>query len=82
MPIYDVTTPKGTRIVEAVSQKDAIEHVSQDDYHARTCSSIQLAHYIRQGLPIEVSEKVAKALKADDGQLDIEDLEPAALAAE
>lgn len=63
MPIYQVTTPTGLRVIEAVSQKDAVEHVVTGEYKASALSSVQLSHMFRAGHTVDVTEKAIAANK-------------------
>lgn len=80
MPIYNVTTPEGERVVEAKGQKDAIDHCVQGDYTAESLSSVQLAEKIRAGASLEQTEAAKKAEEErkllHKGQSDIEDKNP------
>lgn len=73
MPVYKVTTPDGFKVVDAVSQRDAIEHALSEHYTAESLSAPALAALIKSGSTIETTEKRAGSVEEDDGQTDIED---------
>lgn len=64
MPIYLMTTSKGKRIVQADTQKSAINHVMRSEIEIEPLNAVALANVLREeGLQIE---QVASRKDGDD----------------
>lgn len=80
MPVYNVNTPDGNRVVEAKTQRDAIDHCVMGDYETTVLTPVTLAAAIRAGAELEQTKgaatvAAAKAAEHAD-QTDIEDIAP------
>jgi hypothetical protein len=51
--VYVVRTPKGTRLVRAISQTAALRHVTTPDYHAEAASVDEVVHHMGAGVKVE-----------------------------
>lgn len=63
MPIYEVTTPKGTKLVEASTKAAAIKHVITPGVSAKVLKPTELHKLLKAGH--EVEEAIAEDEKAD-----------------
>ncbi len=77
MPVYHVNTPDGDRVVEAKTQRDAVDHCVLGDYETTALTPVTLAEKIRDGCKLEQTKAagvVAAARAAEHAdQTDIED---------
>ncbi len=53
MPVYNVKTPEGDRVIEAKTQRDAVDHCVMGDYEATVLTPVTLSDKIRQGCKLE-----------------------------
>ena len=68
MPIYLMTTSKGKRIVQAETQKSAINHVMRSEIEIEPLNAVALANVLREeGLQIE---QVASRKDGDEAKID------------
>ena len=51
--IYKITTPKGTRLVDAGTRAAAITHVSKDEITADVATGHEIADLVGKGIKVE-----------------------------
>ena len=72
MPVYLVKTPTGKRVVQADTQKSAINHVMKSEVEIEPLSAVQLADLMAEG-DLKIEKVAGAAPKVDENQTDLED---------
>jgi hypothetical protein len=62
--VYIVTTPKGKRLVRAISQTAAIRHVVEPEYAAEVGSMNDVLHLVGTGIKVEDAKGELRAAGA------------------